>query len=251
MAPLKFEEHLRDKLKERDIKPSENAWTKIAKGLEQEEKPKKRKTPYYAIAACLIGLLMATVWFVKEASETGSTPQIVDVETKVDSELNIVKPEIESNLEQLVETTIEEVEKQESLAPLPKYKDNSLTRQRLVTKEIPAVIVQSEAKKGPIFNDSTQEHTQIDAKLSGVMQELALLEKNNVVVTDAEVDALLRKAQQEILTEKAIQAGISVDAMALLMEVEDELDRTFRDQIFDNLKKGYLKLKTAVADRNN
>ena len=31
---------------------------------------------------------------------------------------------------------------------------------------------------------------------------------------------------------------------------EDELDESFRDQIFDALKSGYLKLRTAVADRN-
>jgi len=35
-----------------------------------------------------------------------------------------------------------------------------------------------------------------------------------------------------------------------LAEVEDELDESFRDQIFDALKTGYLKLRTAVADRN-
>ena len=35
-----------------------------------------------------------------------------------------------------------------------------------------------------------------------------------------------------------------------LTEVEDELDQSFRDQIFDSLKEGFLKVRTAVADRN-
>lgn len=251
MAPLKFEEHLRDKLKERDIKPSANAWAKIANGLDQEEKPKQRKTPYYAIAACLIGLLLATVWFFKQPTATGIVPQIVDVETKVDGNKNIAIPEIESKQEQLVETSIEAVEKEESVVPLNRRKENRLLKQKNTFKEAQPVIVQNEIKNTSIFTDTVQGNTLVDTKLSGVMQELALLEKNKGVVSDAEVDSLLRKAQQEILTEKAIAAGISVDAMALLLEVEDELDKTFRDQIFDNLKKGYLKLKTAVADRNN
>ncbi|MCK0156061.1 hypothetical protein MWU65_02650 [Cellulophaga sp. F20128] len=251
MAPLKFEEHLRDKLKERDIKPSKNVWAKIANGLEQQEKPKKIKMPYYAIAACLIGLVIATVWFVNKAPETGSTPQIVDVEPKVDQELNLVKPKTESDQEQLVETIVKAAEKQETIAPLAKKQPKNIPKQRLSPETSPRVIVQNEAKSVPDFTDSMPGNSLVDTKLSGVMQKLALLEKNNIVVSDAEVDALLRKAQQEILTEKAVKAGISVDAMALLLEVEDELDKTFRDQIFDNLKKGYLKLKTAVADRNN
>jgi len=39
--------------------------------------------------------------------------------------------------------------------------------------------------------------------------------------------------------------------MALLTEVEGELDQSFRDQIFEKLKSGFLKVRTAVADRNN
>ncbi|PHQ62576.1 MAG: hypothetical protein COC08_00130 [Maribacter sp.] len=70
-------------------------------------------------------------------------------------------------------------------------------------------------------------------------------------MTDAEVDSLLRKAQEEILANKIFGEDYSVDAMALLNEVEDELDQSFRDQIFETLKIGFLKVRTAVANRNN
>jgi len=36
-----------------------------------------------------------------------------------------------------------------------------------------------------------------------------------------------------------------------LNEVEGELDISFREQIFESLKTGFLKVRTAVADRNN
>jgi len=70
-------------------------------------------------------------------------------------------------------------------------------------------------------------------------------------VTDAEVDSLLLQAQQDILKENLFNTDNSVNAMALLTEVEDELDQSFRDQIFESLKTGFLKVRTAVADRNN
>ena len=79
---------------------------------------------------------------------------------------------------------------------------------------------------------------------------MQILEDAKQEVTDAEVDSLLRAAQRQILTDKLFADSGSVDAMSLLAEVEDELDESFRDQIFDALKSGYLKLRTAVADRN-
>ena len=83
-------------------------------------------------------------------------------------------------------------------------------------------------------------------------QALMLLEDMaNAEITDAEIDSLLRAAQQELFTDKILNSEGKVDAMALLTEVEEELDDSFRDQIFEALKQGYLKVRTAVADRNN
>ena len=70
-------------------------------------------------------------------------------------------------------------------------------------------------------------------------------------VTDAEVDSLLKRAQQEILREKIFKTDKSVDALALLTEVEGELNQSFRDQIFNSLKASFIKVRTAVAARNN
>ena len=83
-----------------------------------------------------------------------------------------------------------------------------------------------------------------------VVAQVELMETAQQDVSDAEVDSLLRAAQRQILTVKLFSESGSVDAMSLLAEVEDELDESFRDQIFDALKTGYLKLRTAVADRN-
>ena len=77
-----------------------------------------------------------------------------------------------------------------------------------------------------------------------------MLEKNNTWVTDAEVNQLLRQAQEEILATKVLRYDNSVDATALLADVEGELDKSFRDQSFDALKDGFVKVRTAVADRN-
>ena len=43
----------------------------------------------------------------------------------------------------------------------------------------------------------------------------------------------------------------SVNADALLYEVESELDKTFRDKVFKELKIQFKSIKNAVAQRNN
>ena len=90
----------------------------------------------------------------------------------------------------------------------------------------------------------------IHTKVAEVVARVEGLESDNENVTDAEIDSLLHDAQREILADKIFRQDNSVDAMALLADVEQELDQSFRDQIFDALKDGFLKVRTAVADRN-
>ena len=99
------------------------------------------------------------------------------------------------------------------------------------------------------LNDDSEDL--INTKVLEVLARVDVLEEDNEALTDAKVDSLLRKAQEEILTDKLFRNNRSVDAMALLSEVESELDKSFRDQIFESLKTGFLKVRTAVADRNN
>ncbi|MEO0336704.1 MAG: hypothetical protein AAF202_09925, partial [Pseudomonadota bacterium] len=110
-----------------------------------------------------------------------------------------------------------------------------------------------EVKKETVLQNKNRhvDEELIDKKLNEVLTEVALLEARNVEITDAEVDSLLYAAQRELLTNKIFQENESVDAAALLADVEDELDRTFRGHLFEKLKEGYFKVRTAVADRNN
>ena len=101
--------------------------------------------------------------------------------------------------------------------------------------------------------ESLDVHTElrIDQKIAEVVAQVEFLEDNKEDVTDAEVDSLLRNAQEDLMAERAMQDEQGVDATALLAGVEDELNESFRDQVFERLKNGFVKVRTAVADRNN
>jgi hypothetical protein len=91
----------------------------------------------------------------------------------------------------------------------------------------------------------------IDTKIAEVLAQVQAMEKLNGGVSDAEIDSMLRAAQKELEVESRIRYAASVDALALLSDVEDELNRSLRDQLFEKLKEGYQKVRTAVVYRND
>lgn len=246
MAPNKFENHIKKQFEEREIRPSSDAWLKLSDCLDETviERPKKRGNFWYAVAACLVGLLIVSVFVLNTTTAISeSNNQVVEDETKAIDEIDdFEKIEVRKNAVEVVAT--EETPKEE--------KESIVVETAGEVPEKKASIEQlagtSEEIQNPL-NDASEEVLNI--KIREVLAQVDALEQNQEQLTEAEVDSLLRKAQEEILSDKLFRNGRSVDAMALLNEVEDELDKSFRDQIFESLKSGFIKVRTAVADRNN
>ena len=73
---------------------------------------------------------------------------------------------------------------------------------------------------------------------------------NNTTVTDKEINTLLANAKKDIALQKEKKAIIPIDYNGLLIAVEDDLDETFRDKMFNMAKKGYSSLRESIAERN-
>ena len=59
MAPIKFEEQLKEKLGQRSIQPSSDAWNKLSERLDNvEEKQNNKGFWWLGIAATLVGVLV-------------------------------------------------------------------------------------------------------------------------------------------------------------------------------------------------
>ncbi len=241
----KLEKHIKEKLGERKITPSPKSWDKIASQVAIDENPGRRKWFPYAIAASFIGILIVSMLFFiskspdkdpiqvveeNKSKKTGvqSKEEILEIKTKEQEQLEVVEINAKKEVHQ------REMKQERTL--------ESTSEQELVEHVV----------KQPINDDFLPESDPLIAqKINEIVEQVAILESTNTEVTEAEVDALLRTAQREILTEKLFASDGTVDAMALLAEAEDELNESFREQIFDALKDGYSKLRTAVAERNN
>ncbi len=236
----KFDKHIKTKLEERRAIPSEEAWNKIQARLPLNKKSDGIRKYVWAIAASFIGILLVSVLFYQQEQPNPVIDPVVDKTTVEDAFQE------ESRIVEKTESK-EKVSKEIEARPLVVKNEEEPLEETVVGMDTP------DQKTTPPIKDIPIEKSLdvISIKANEVFAQVEALESMSLSgVTDAEVDSLLRVAQEQILAEKIFDQNGKVDAMALLTEVEDELDESFRDHIFDALKEGYLKLRTAVADRN-
>lgn len=248
METDKFEKHIKAKFQEREMLPSENAWAKIASELKDDDAKKKPVYLWMGIAASIVVLLGIALFYFNGNAVSNELPtEIVDTEMENKLEDVIIKESLPFKSEEEVvevssesKTSVEKVKVEEPI--VPRIQESKVLDDKI---EVAVNQVPTTETIEKLIPDEI-----IDSKVAAIIAQVSVLEQNSTV-TDAEVDSLLKRAQDEILREKIFNKNKSVDAMALLTEVEDELDQSFRDQIFDSLKAGFIKVRTAVADRNN
>ena len=246
MEPDKFEKYIKKQLNERKINPSDNAWDKISGQLPFAENNNSNKFFWYGLAAAFIGVLIVSSLYFNASDESiESNIQIVETPNE---------PVVIPNTEDVV-IKQNAVEEKIAISDKASIKDAKKPRVQVETDLDYNAQIASNDKvndkdiKADVVPNAKEQL--INTKIAEIVAQVNLLENSNLPVSSIEVDSLLRQAQQKILTDKIFNNEGEVDAMALLNEVEGELDKSFREQIFESLKTGFLKVRTAVADRNN
>jgi hypothetical protein len=252
MEPDKFETHIKSKLDAREITPSDAAWNKISKELKSEPSTKKPAYFWLGIAASVTVLLGVAIFYLNTGEKEMPTIQeFVETPAKQDAE------PLEKNKLVISNSDSDEIAVQEVPERFSKKRETANS-----VDNSPQVGFEKQNQKDALVMELSQQESKasklpvepseilLNEKIAEVVAQVALLEQSSQV-SDAEVDSLLRNAQEAIFREQLFKQDQSVDAMALLTQVEEELDQSFRDQIFQSLKAGFIKVRTAVADRNN
>ena len=252
MVPNNFEENIKDKLENRTIQPSNEAWSKLKNRLDETQEPKNNKPFFWiGLAASIVGVLFVVSQFFGDAQKEQIEPAIV------------INPEVISNSENNPIVVNEPQIKQE---PANNQKEREEVKLTPVIEQVKPQNVQKDIKSEvAIINETkivvdTLKNLDLkkstlsfeDQKIQDVVAQIQVLKDNKIDITDADLELLLKKAQQDINTAKLYneQTGI-VDARALLEDVEADLDRSFRDKVFKALKENFNFISTAVANRNN
>lgn len=227
------EKQFKAKLQAREIQPSGNSWEKLDRQLEKGE----RRRRYFAVQSAAAAAVLAGILYFGDFSI----------------------PVIPSSPGMVV-TPVEEISGAEEGSKIQEQKTVSTKQDEILKSKIStAAIVAVEIKTTsptPDPEPETVSEFSVGEKMvsasfgdSFKVNEIsaATIESS---IADAEVDALLKKATEELNLQNSSGAA-ALGALELLREVEMEMDRSFREKVFDLLKEGYLKTKTAVANRNN
>jgi hypothetical protein len=283
MAPLKFEENIKKKFEKRTLQPSANSWTKLSNDLDNSDSKRKRSFTFYmGIAASVIGMLLVTVTVFNSFENQIGSPTLVDTESSVKEGQRKTGDVVNNENAQIeVKVGVSEENKQENnIVDKSKVNPSSLkndTKLVVTSKGINTILPANQTTR-PIHNNSYNENetktktlvstisntrgnekdsmpttlTFEDSKALEVVNQIKKLKIENGTVSDAEIENLLKQAHNDIVRAQLYnKATRTVDADALLQDVEDDLEQSFRDKVFDGLKSGFRTIKTAVAERNN
>lgn len=258
MAPIKFEEHLKDKLEKRTIQPSAEAWDVLSNRLNNQGKKQNNRTFWWlGIAASVVGVILVTAFIFNGSKSQTIPPTVVETNIKEASKSDDVASE---NIDVLEPKSNSEVQKADKSITKEVQTDKVANSSEGISKEgemdLEEVVVlqkvkeQDQAEKSLVEPMNALQYEQ--SKVNDVVAEITRLNTENQGVTEAEIDSLLKQAQRDILKNRIYNENTrTVDANALLQDVEAELDQSFRTRVFETLKNSYVTVKTAVAERNN
>ena len=281
MAPIKFEENIREKLQERELQPSKEAWIKLSDTLEKEPQKKKNRRLLMAVAAGFVGVLLV-VSFLLDSKNNTNIDQIVvedNITPQVEEKITIDSNNEESIVENTTGSMAEvETKREENFSENENIRKNNSTEIVVNTRNDMNTLIEKDGTyheeiQTPVedevihysvaFNTKDEKTVEeepvktendlfIDNKVKEVITAIEQIKKDKNMITADDIDALLNKAQRDISDNRILNSNDrKVDATALLIDVENELERSFRDRVFEALGNGFNKIRTAVVERNN
>ncbi|KAB8156014.1 hypothetical protein EZY14_002020 [Kordia sp. TARA_039_SRF] len=240
-------------LEERRMDVSEQSWEKLAAQLDANDKKKRAKKMYIPYAACL-ALLVGWIVFSILRTETAKVEDVIaNEELPVDKNLEpIITPQKEINPVKETDIFVTEqiVTTEKEIVPEKQVPTQVKALQTDLQKEVQQTIAIQE-KIVPQKLETVIQEKEITVasndELKGAIA--ALFEKEERKVTDAEIDYLLQEAQEALkhlkIKEEKVNYTKIATAEELLNEVEYELDKSFKQRVFELVKRNLQRTRTA------
>lgn len=247
MEPNRTEQHIRTKLEQREIAPSPHSWDQLSERLDLSE-TKKRKANYWWLAVAATVVLGIFAGF-----SILNNPEITVDNKVVESSNQVIEFTDKNNKSnEVISDNYKKVEGDSPMIiddePLNQNEHNEALKVTPI-KTTDAIIQTKITNVSPEKNNDVPIDFEAQ-KLFEVVAQIKQLNELNNQVTEAEVDSLLKAAQKDIFKQKLnSESNKTVDANALLLEVEDELNGSFKAKVYEALKSGFISVKTAVAER--
>jgi hypothetical protein len=241
MGRNKMEKEFSNKLNQREINPSAQAWDRLDAMLTvAEEKKPKRDFGWLYMAASILGFLFVGTIYLSQ------TEEIVDIKRN-----EVVLPDGQN--EKGTESSAKAAEEvflitkdQESIvaAAEPRVNRNANTHSSPKNKnnQNPSTAIRQTENKELIATTQTRNNQSGESNLNPIINQ------KTEQVSPAKVDELLANAPvQKSATAKTF---VKVNAKNLLSQVDGELNLSFREKMLRNIGKSYQEVADAVSTRN-
>lgn len=227
MEQHKIENEFRNKLKQREINPSENSWDRLDAMLAiAEEKKPTRSYSWIYIAASILGFAFLGTFFFSQIDEnvTVESNEVV-IENNQKGEPKKEAPSIiSSNSEQEIIVKIPEVKKVNRNS----RDANSIIKNQFVQNSNPDSLMPR------LRNKQTNQKTE------------QFVSSN---INDKSVDEMLAAVQTTSKVDNS-NTAVKVNPNTLLSQVDGELELSFREKVINKVNKNYQTVKVALANRN-
>jgi hypothetical protein len=229
MEEYNFESELQRKLNERVIAPSENAWDRV--NLNRKKKKKSRMPGWYWLAAILV---IGLGFYLSQIQPGGEVANDVVSSEKKSPGPAAPQIRIAVNLPAPVAST----------AAREKFSCPSEIMVKHIAIDTPKEIIpEINVAQAPIKDLEGQ-------KANEILADLEKLQQSGAEITEKMLDDLIRQSQMEIAAERLAAIGPKTDPTILLADVERDMDRSFKERVFDLLRGKGGKIKIAFRESN-
>ena len=231
MEQNSFENQIKEKLENRSITPSNQAWSRLNEMLPVSDEP-KRNFKWMFLAASFIGFISVAIFFQRQPNElVGADKPKIPIE-------NIIAPGTENTISKSGSLGIisDKVNPEKEIVKV-ESKINQKKNNHAIISENNGVEINSKTnlddgmsngtQKTIIFKEQTQNSSQLIAHESNSLNEIA---------------------QKSELDDSSGQ--IRINANSLLSQVENELNLTFRQKVIIKIAKNYKATKEILVARN-
>ncbi|MBC7439235.1 MAG: hypothetical protein H7250_04550 [Flavobacterium sp.] len=241
MEQNKLETHMKDKLDSREIQPSAHAWDRLDAMLSvQEEKKTRKPFGFLFIAASIVVLISASLFFFNQnAAKIQFKNDVVTTEIK-----DTIQKQVNKISTPIVERNREVVSNQ------------STTNNRQLTTNIQRVSISNQQSvinnQNPLINRDNEMEYLISSDIA--IKDLPRIDNNKEIFisntsipSDEQLLASMDKAVKQTSKETTV---VKVNPKSLLIQVNGELEYSFREKVINKVVKNYKEVKVALANRN-
>ena len=231
MEQNSFENQIKEKLENRSITPSNQAWSRLNEMLPVSDEP-KRNFKWMFLAASCIGFISIAIFFQRQPDE------LVENDKPKFPIKNIIVPRTENTISKSSSLgIISDKVNSENVIVKVESKINQKKNNHAIISENNGVVINSKTNLDDGMSNGTQKPI--------VFKEQT---QNSLQLNTNESNFLNETSQKNELDTKSNQIRVNVNS--LLSQVENELNLTFRQKVIIKIAKNYKATKEILVNRN-